>query len=465
MADQILTLAMVCILIAQQSEQSLPAQALVPDDIDSLPLLVAGWLLVALMVLIGLGFLLSSMRRRKAVQLLQEQEVELLREQILKVREERKVNRGKAEGWTGFANFLVVRKTLHGNSGICSFYLRPLNERLKLAPFFPGQHLVFEVPSKTGGSPLTRRYSLSDAPGKEHYRISVKLAQPPADLPAVPPGKGSSYFHQQLHAQSEDPDRCHLLVAAPQGSFFLNPLDNEPVVLIGGGVGVTPMLSMFAAILEKNPGREVWFFYGVRNSDENILFDPDVLPAAVAEMTDSEKNWHLRICYSQPLERDGPLLKSKPELYSKGRVSIELMKSELPSSNFRYFICGPDAMMNQIEDDLLAWGVPEEHIQSERFGPGLAKPVSDREAVDASVQFLRSEKTIGFAETDTCLLDTAERAGISMASDCRAGSCGECQTAIVDGKVVYPRKTSFRCPPGYCLTCSCLPKGKVVLDC
>ncbi len=437
-------------------------------QVQSLPLLVSGWLLVLLVAVAALLGARSASVRQRTLREVRAGELDLLRESILRVREERRVHQEQAAGWSGFANFVVAKKQLHGDSGICSFYLRPHNPHLRLTTFFPGQHLVFQVPSKQGGSPLTRRYSLSDAPGRDCYRISVKLAQPPPSEPPVPIGRGSSWFHQQLLAESEDPGRCHLLVAAPQGSFHLNPLESEALVLIAGGVGVTPILSMFASIVEQNPQREVWFFYGVRNSGEDILFDPGVLPAGTAELCAERPNLHLRIRYSQPLERDKPLLEDRPDLYTRGRVGMDFLREQLPSCNFRFFICGPDVMMDQLEQGLISWAVPEEHIHSERFGPPpvRARPGNPGEpAVECFVQFAKSGKSVAFADDDNCLLAAAERAGVPISNDCRAGTCGECKTALLEGEVVYPRKTSFKCPPGYCLTCSCLPKGPVTLDC
>ncbi|MEM7010769.1 MAG: hypothetical protein AAF585_04720, partial [Verrucomicrobiota bacterium] len=223
------------------------------------PLYLTGWIL-AVGVLVSLGITISSARRQaRARAKVCRREVEVLDGRIAKIRSARVESDSAAAGWEGFANFFVSKKTPHSESGICSFYLKPNDPRLKLAPFQPGQHLVFQLPIPGESQPLVRRYSLSDSTNGDYYRISVKHQLPPEDRPDLDSGKGSTFLHQQVRDREGSQERCHLYVAPPQGSFHLDPEEDTPVVLIGGGVGVTPMLSMFNAILESNPEREVWF--------------------------------------------------------------------------------------------------------------------------------------------------------------------------------------------------------------
>ncbi len=85
---------------------------------------------------------------------------------------------------------------------------------------------------------ITRCYSLSDRPDPAHYRVTIKRVPPPADRPELPPGLSSSHFHDQVHEGDV------LRVKAPSGHFLIDPDPGVPAVLIGGGIGITPMMSM-----------------------------------------------------------------------------------------------------------------------------------------------------------------------------------------------------------------------------
>ena len=428
------------------------------------PFYILGWIMAAGVALLFVTGCFSGRRRQQLLTNARSQEVALLNSRISKIREARNAqSEGGQSGWTGFANFVVSKKVPHAESGICSFYLKPKDKRLKLAPFKPGQHLVFQLPVRGEAQPITRRYSLSDSANDEYYRISVKRLDPPTDKPEIGPGRGSSFLHDHVAGKGTSRENCHLFVAAPQGSFHLNPRDPLPVVLIGGGVGVTPMLSMFNAILRVNPEREVWLFYGVRHSGEDILDEAGVLVPNAQELIAKHPNLHLQIHYSRPLQRDAMMLDANPARYRRGRVTVDVLKQALPNSNYRFYICGPEEMMDQVESDLEKWGVPDEHVFSERFGPPKRKPGASLGT--GAVGFARSGTSLTFGGDDGCLLDTAERAGVPIANDCRAGSCGSCLVPLLAGEVTYPRKTALRPRAGHCLTCSCVPKGDIVLDC
>ena len=426
------------------------------------PVQVAGWVVLAAVAGAVTLSLFDSWRRRFVLARQNRLQAAVLEQRLEAAREGRLRARASEAGWNGSANFIVSRKVRHGDSGICSFYLKPKDPRLKLAHFRPGQHLVFKLPVTGRSQPLVRRYSLSDRPGLDYYRVSIKLVGPPRDQPDAPPGAGSSYFHEQV-CDTDGAPGSMLLVASPDGSFCLDPAGQQPVVLIAGGIGLTPMLSMFNSILADNPTREAWLFYGVRNSEEDILFDDGMSLSNLSELLSIHPNLHLHIAYSQPLERDAVLFQTQPERYHTGRVGVDLLKSMLPSNNYHFYVCGPQAMMDQIEDDLFAWGVPEEDVMSERFGPPKSKP--DADAAPAKIVFSRSGKEETFTGGEGNLLEFAEKVGVSIPSDCRSGACGQCKVAIVSGKVKYPRRVNYKCPPGSCLTCSSVPEGDLELDC
>jgi len=195
------------------------------------------------------------------------------------------------EAWQGFRFFKVVRKEFEdARQSICSFYLEPADGMSRPLPSFrPGQFLTFrlDIPAQEGTThQVVRCYSLSDAPGQSHYRISIKRVPPPTGTD-YPPGRSSAFFHDQVLPGSS------LAVKAPSGHFHIDR-SNAPVALIAGGIGITPMMSMLNACIQEQPDREVWLFYGVRNSHE-VIMNPHLDALAGAH-----PNFHLRLCELPP---------------------------------------------------------------------------------------------------------------------------------------------------------------------
>lgn len=360
-------------------------------------------------------------------------------------------------GWSGFRPFKVARRAVEDAAGqICSFYLEP-EDRQPLPSFKPGQFLTFrlEVPKADGNGKeqITRCYSLSDAPQSGHYRVSIKRIPPRSNHP---PGRSSNFFHDRMQVGTT------LQVRPPSGHFHLEPGSN-PIVLIAGGIGITPMLSMLNWCQLHQPEREVWFFYGVRNSKE-AAFSSHLSAIAAAK-----PNVHLRLCFSDPLPED----QLGKDFHHHGRVDVHLFRMELPLKPYHYFICGPTPMMETLVAALEDWGVPDSHVHFEAFGPasikrrkaaataadGAAAPVGD-----IMVTFAKSGKQAHWSPQSGSLLEFAESQGIAIDSGCRAGGCGTCQTTIRSGEVSYRQSPDHDPEPGTCLMCVCTPKTDVTLE-
>lgn len=354
--------------------------------------------------------------------------------------------------WNGYRAFRVERRQLEDAAGlVCSFYLRP-EDGLPLPPFLPGQFLTFQL-HQDDGSQLVRCYSLSDAPNGEYYRISVKRVPAPAGS-GLPPGRGSNHFHDRVQVGSV------LQVRAPSGHFFLDQ-DNTPAVLIGGGIGITPMLSMLGWLLARQPQREVWLFYGVRNGEELVFAD------WLRQQAVNHPQFHLQLCFSNPLPADQP----GRDFQHHGRVDIQLLRLLLPLQPFHFYICGPGPMMESMVAALQDWGVNDGRIHYEAFGPASIKrratqaevpAVADAAAIE--VDFARSGKKLLWQPSAGSLLELAEANGIAVDSGCRAGGCGSCQTTIRSGEVSYRQTPDFDPQPGNCLLCVCTPKTNLTLE-
>lgn len=360
------------------------------------------------------------------------------------------------QSWNGIRKFYIDRKVMEAKD-IFSFYLKP-HDHKPLAPFRPGQYLTFQL--KIPGQPkaVIRCYSLSDSPAnRQHYRVSIKRLGPPPKDPEAPPGQSSNHFHRDLN-KGDIVD-----VKAPTGHFYLDESTEKPVVLIGGGIGLTPVWSMLNAICDSGSKRETWFFYGVTNRAEHAMYE------RMSEIRRQFDNVHIVSCYSGPTEN---CVKGR-DYYDKGHVSVELFKKLLPSNNYEFYICGPPPMMESLTNDLKEWGVPDKDVKFEAFGPATVKrkptPQPAQEAAAASgvgieVVFERSNKILYWKPAHGSLLDLAEANEVSIDYGCRAGNCGTCVTAMREGEVAYLSEPGAEPAEGSCLTCIAVPISRLILD-
>jgi len=354
--------------------------------------------------------------------------------------------------WNGFRKFVIKRKVEEAQD-ISSFYLSPHDSK-RLPRFKPGQYLTFKLNIPGNPKPVIRCYSLSDSPNhSDHYRITIKRLSAPSNKPDLPNGLVSTYFHDRLK------EGDILDVKAPSGKFFLDLSVDFPMVLVGGGVGITPILSMLKGVTESQSKREVWLFYGVPGGSHHIMKE------YLAQLSGEFDNLHLQVCYSKPTDHDVP----GKEYHHAGHITVELFKRVLPANNYEFYICGPPSMMESLTQDLLSWGVPTDKIFFEAFGPATVKrvtaaPMLLEETPGIDVIFAKSGKKCPWNPKAGSLLDFAESNGITIDFGCRAGNCGTCLTAIKGGEVTYLTDPGTMPEAGSCLTCISVPKGHVTLD-
>jgi ferredoxin-NADP reductase len=362
--------------------------------------------------------------------------------------------------WQGFRDFIVQRRVMEDAAeSICSFYLIPVDGQ-PLPSFKPGQFLTFKLqvkdPASGESKNIVRCYSLSDSPNPDYYRVSIKRVPPPANQPDAPPGISSSYFHD--HVQ----EGVRLSVKAPSGHFYLMESESLPIVLIGGGIGITPMLSIVNTLLGSGSSREIWLFYGVRNSADHIL------KKHLEKLQKTHGNFHLHVCYSQPGEQDVEGV----DYQHRGYVDITQLRLTLQLKRHQFYICGPKAMMESLVPQLETWGVATDDIYYETFGPAtlpkhkmaksqMSKPAMAQQAI--TITFSKSGKSIDWNPDADSLLEFAEDNNIDVDSGCRAGSCGSCKTALESGEVDYSQDPDADIEEGHCLLCISKPKSNLTL--
>jgi nitric oxide dioxygenase len=251
-------------------------------------------------------------------------------------------------GWAGFRAFKVARKVKESNV-ITSFYLVPQDGK-EIAAFEPGQYVSvkLEIP----GEPNThiRQYSLSEAPGKLYYRISVKREDAYGDRPA---GKVSVYLHQQ--AQEGEV----LWISAPAGEFTLDPEDTRPITFISGGVGLTPLVSMLNTLVEMDPKRQVTFIHAAQNSKVHAMKEQ------VEELARNHKQVTVYWCYDKPTDHD----KAMKAYHKEGQIDLAWLQTAVPDKDSSFYFCGPLPFMKAVNSALIEWGAPASDIHYEFFGP------------------------------------------------------------------------------------------------
>ena len=356
--------------------------------------------------------------------------------------------------WNGYRKFTVAKKIAE-SADTFSLYLEP-HDGKQLAAFKAGQYLTFQLNVPGMGKPVVRCYSLSDSARPSHYRVTVKRCPAPENT-GHPPGVGSSYLCDTVK------EGDILDVKAPNGHFHLDPGHERPIVLISGGVGVTPMIAIANALVEARSDREIWFFHGARSSSDHLF------KAHMARLAAENKNLRMHVCHSRPLESDV----EGRDYHHPGRVTVELLKQLLPSSNYDFFLCGPGSFMESITEDLRKWGVPDERVFFEAFGPASVRRAATPEAKVAvtfapfgglEVTFARSGQKILWQGEGRSLLELAEKARVKIDAGCRAGNCGSCLVAIKSGEVAYISKHGADVEEGSCLACICRPVTSLVVD-
>ena len=346
---------------------------------------------------------------------------------------------------------LKVMKLVHETPTCRSVYLQPVDGQ-PCKDFSAGQHLPirFNIPGQP--KPVIRCYSLSNAAGDGFYRISVKAIPAPANQPELPSGLVSNFIHQQLKVGDT------VDAKSPTGSFTLQHDSDLPIVMLAGGVGITPMISMIQEAINNNVQRAMVLVYGVNNREDQAFRD------WLDQQVEAHKNVMVLNCFSKPSEKEVQGV----DYQVPGYVTVDLLKQILPGPDCHFYLCGPPAFMDSLSSGLDAWGVADNQIFSEAFGPATRKPRTAVESGDSStsrnstIRFSKSNVSVNY-DGKSSILELAEDAGVALDSGCRAGSCETCLATIQQGAVSYPDNEAPSLGPQECLPCIAVPNGDLEL--
>jgi ferredoxin-NADP reductase/MOSC domain-containing protein YiiM len=350
--------------------------------------------------------------------------------------------------WTGFRLMRVSRIDRESLS-VFSLVLVPADGE-PLAAALPGQFVVLRLHMQSGAPPVLRSYSLSNLPGTEHYRVSIKLEEK---------GLASAYLRTRIKAGS------NLEVSAPRGSFTLRS-GGEPVVLLSGGVGATPVLAMLHALAAEKSSRPVWWLHGARNREEHPFRNES--RALVQEL----KFGHSYIQYSRP----GPADQRGVDFDAVGHLAVSAFDKIGVPHEGQFYLCGPPAFLRELTAGLATWGVPADHVHTEIFGtldsitPGMKAETHSPHlpagpaGFGPQVSFARSGVTLPWDARYGSLLELAEACDVPVRWSCRTGVCHTCETALIAGDVDYDPEPLDPPAQGDALICCSRPRGEVVLD-
>jgi ferredoxin-NADP reductase len=287
--------------------------------------------------------------------------------------------------------------------------------------FLAGQFVTLAIAKD--GRAVKRSYTIASSPAQRDYiELTVKREEQ---------GLVSRHLHDEVR------EGALLQVAGPQGVFTFTGTEAESIVLIGAGVGATPLMSIVRYLTDRGWGRPIDLVLSYR-TPKDFLF---------REELEYLQRRHPNLRVTVTMSRTDGTTWSGP----KGRLTREFFVEHVPFlSKRRVHICGPTAMMDSTRAILLELGIPRENIRTEAFGP--AEKPQERQAVvqaamaeasrvpagdvatGAQVKFTISGKTAPLPP-DTTVLEAAEHVGVAIDASCRAGTCGTCKVRLLKGSV------------------------------
>ena len=240
----------------------------------------------------------------------------------------------------GIKGGLKVTKKIKESDDVTSFEL-VANEATSLPNFRAGQHLPIQLALSSDASTIVRTYSLSNSPTDNHYRISVKREER---------GIGSKYLHDNIQVGDV------IQAKKPNGDFLLK-FPARPVVLIGAGIGITPLISMLYSAIQSKVAASIHVFYAARNGNHAPLLEE------IRMLHKQHDAMTLDVVFSQANEQD-----VIGEHYDrKGRISGKRIQQVLPDLLADFYLCGPTGFLTSVISDLEALGVRKDGIHFESF--------------------------------------------------------------------------------------------------
>lgn len=299
--------------------------------------------------------------------------------------------------------------------------------------FKAGQFLMVRV--AIDGKPVVRCYSITSAPSVAGYlEISVRKQ-----------GRVSELLHSTVKPGTT------LDVNGPGGAFVYPPGTN-PIVLIAGGIGITPLLCMLRHAVETEPARPVTLILSVKNESQLPFADH------LRVLMRRHPQFRAVIALSQGTER---------QEFVSGRVDAPLIQRAVPNvADAIYLICGPLPMIDAMQALLASLGVPASHIHFEKFEIAQGLAAAATTAADGVRVRLKRHGGSVAVQPGQSMLEALEKAGESIASMCRVGVCGTCRVQLLEGEADgdFTALDGEDRGAGWVLACVARPRTNCVID-
>jgi len=310
--------------------------------------------------------------------------------------------------------------------------------------FAPGQFL--NVAFSIGGARMIRSYSISSSPTqRDHVDLTVKRE---------PRGAVSRHINDLLKVGDQ------IEVSGPLGKSTFTGIEADSVVLIAGGVGITPMMSIARYLTDRSWPGDIFFLYACRTPTD-FIFSKDI-----AELQRRNPKLHVLVVMEHPEGTDwqGP----------RGRLTKELFTEAVPDiASRRIQLCGPPVMMNAVKAILSELKVPPEQVRTEDFGsaapiPGTAGTSAKftDPATGPLVTFTKNGKSSKI-HVDQTVLELSEELDIGIKFACRVGACGICKVKMTSGDVEMAVEDGLDADDkarGMILACQAKPTSPVVVE-
>lgn len=321
-----------------------------------------------------------------------------------------------------------------------TFRFKPINGAEIGFDYMPGQFLTLHI--APGGISTKRSYTITSTPTwRDRVEITIKREDH---------GLVSRWLHDELEPGDE------VEIEAPSGTFYFTGKDARSVLLIGGGVGITPMMSAARYLTEIGWHGIVHLILGFRTPGDFIFRDE------LAELEARNPNLRVTVTMSRP---EGEVWSGR-----KGQIDAALLAQAVPDIHSqRAHICRPPAMMDAVKSALVGLGVPEGQIRTEAFGTVKRDPTAKGGASTtiAGKVFFQASNTMATVFAGSTILYAADEAGIFIDNACRSGTCGSCRVKLASGAVRMSAEdalTSEDKAEGYILACQAEISGDVVVD-
>lgn len=293
--------------------------------------------------------------------------------------------------------------------------------------FRAGQYV--RVAAKVGDATVSRAYSISSAPGQRDFiELSIKRE---------PDGKMSGFFHDNVKVGDV------VEIAGPSGVFVFDG-SRECLLLIGGGVGLTPLMSVVRDLTSRAwPGRLLVISSIARAEEKLFGAELELLAARHPNLT--------VITHVAPPDQPSTWI---------DRAFLERVVPD--PFQWRAHVCGPAPMMTAMTGFLREIGLPADQILTEAFSAPRSAP-SEGTSEARQVRFSTSARTTVTRGSAT-VLDAADACGVHIDASCRVGICGACKVKLVNGRVamaVDEALTDIDRANGVVLACQAIPQTDV----